>query len=73
MDDSLISKAIEYIGTLFKGNSGGHDAGHTMRVYRLAMKIADSEPECDRLVVALAALLHDADDGKLFSLSLIHI
>ena len=67
MDDSLISNAIEYIGTLFKGNSGGHDAGHTMRVYRLAMKIADSEPECDRLVVALAALLHDADDGKLFS------
>lgn len=67
MDDSLISKAIDYVGNLFAGNSGGHDAGHTMRVYRLSMRIADSEPECNRLVVSLAALLHDADDGKLFS------
>ncbi len=30
------------------------------------MLIADSEPECDRTVTALAALLHDADDPKLF-------
>ena len=30
------------------------------------MKIADSEPHCNRQVVALAALLHDADDYKLF-------
>ena len=30
------------------------------------MLIAESEPECNRLIVSLAALLHDADDHKLF-------
>jgi uncharacterized protein len=62
----MIEEAMEYIRRLFEGNSDGHDFAHTMRVYRNAMEIADSEPECDRMVVALGALLHDADDGKLF-------
>jgi uncharacterized protein len=30
------------------------------------MKIAENEPHCDRELIALAALLHDADDHKLF-------
>ena len=30
------------------------------------MKIAENEPEADPEIVALAALLHDADDHKLF-------
>ena len=67
MNDQLIEKAKKYIRELFKGNSGGHDAGHSLRVYSLAMRIADTQPECDRTVVALAALLHDADDYKLFN------
>jgi len=62
----ILSSAIEYIESLFAGRSDGHDAEHTMRVYRNALLLADSEPECDRLMVALAALLHDADDHKLF-------
>lgn len=66
MDDVVIGRAIAYIKTLFAGNSGGHDAAHTLRVYRLALRIADTEPGCDRQTVALAALLHDADDHKLF-------
>ena len=66
MNDAIISAAIEYIIQLFVGNSGGHDYEHSMRVYRLAMHIADEEV-CDREVVALAALLHDADDYKLFN------
>lgn len=45
---------------------GGHDAAHSLRVYRNAMHIAESEPGCDRDIVALTALLHDADDHKLF-------
>ena len=66
MENRVIEEAIEYIRTLFQGNSDGHDFDHTMRVYRTAMEIADSEPRCNRLIVALAALLHDADDYKLF-------
>ena len=66
MQNKMIRETIEYVRTLFRGNSDGHGFDHTMRVYRTAMEIADSEPECDRLVVALAALLHDADDHKLF-------
>ena len=59
--------AIAYIKELFANDHGGHDADHSLRVYRNAMQIADTEPGCDRFVVAVAALLHDADDHKLFS------
>ena len=62
----MTEAAIAYIKTLFRDNSGGHDISHSLRVYRNAMMIADWEPGCDRQVVALAALLHDADDHKLF-------
>ncbi len=67
MDESIIVKnAKEYIKQLFKDDSGGHDAAHSLRVYRNAMMIADG-CECDRPAVALAALLHDVDDHKLFN------
>ena len=66
MQEKIVKEATEYVRVLFQGNSDGHDFDHTMRVYREAMEIADSEPDCDRQVVALAALLHDADDYKLF-------
>ncbi len=66
MSETAIHTAIEYIGRLFSDNAGGHDTGHTLRVYRTAMAIADAEPACDWEIIALAALLHDADDHKLF-------
>lgn len=62
----IIRSTITYIEDLFRGNAGGHDAAHSLRVYRNAMKIAENEPEADPEIVALAALLHDADDHKLF-------
>ncbi len=62
----MIEKTREYITGLFKNNSGGHDVVHTLRVYRNAMVIAERETECDKEIIALAALLHDADDHKLF-------
>ena len=67
MQEMIVKEAMEYVRSLFQGNSDGHDFDHTMRVYRTAMEITDSEPDCDRLIVALASLLHDADDSKLFA------
>ena len=63
----LIKSAEEYVAGLLENNSGGHDISHSIRVYKNALKIAESEPACDMLVVSLAALLHDADDHKLFN------
>ncbi len=65
--ETIIDRAKEYISQLFKGNSGGHDVEHTMRVYRNAMMIAEKEGVKDKLTIALGALLHDADDYKLFN------
>jgi len=65
MQNKIINEATEYARALFQGNSDGHGFDHTMRVYQTAMEIAESEPSCNRQVVALAALLHDADDYKL--------
>lgn len=59
-------EAIDYISELFAGNAGGHDLAHSLRVHRNALDIAAGEPACDIEVVELAALLHDADDHKLF-------
>ena len=63
---SVTEAAIEYVRVLFHGNSGGHDDSHTMRVYRNALRIAESEKGADHEIVTLGALLHDADDHKLF-------
>ena len=65
----LIRNAIIYIEDLFRGNAGGHDAAHSLRVFNSAMQIAEKEPDADREIVALASLLHDADDHKLFHTS----
>ena len=63
---TTVEAAVAYIEKLFQNNAGGHDAAHTLRVYRNALLIARSEPDCDLEIVSLAALLHDADDHKLF-------
>lgn len=62
----LTEKTLEYIRALFRDNADGHGADHTLRVYRNAVQIAENEPGCDRELIVLAALLHDADDHKLF-------
>ena len=64
--EETISAAAEYVQELFRENSGGHDADHTLRVYRTSLLIAEEFPGCDLFSVALAALLHDTDDPKLF-------
>ena len=65
-NNTVIDAAVEYVQELFRSNYGGHDAEHTLRVYGNAMLLAEKEKECDTEIVALAALLHDADDHKLF-------
>lgn len=64
---TTVEAAMEFVKTLFKTDSGGHDAEHTMRVYRNALRIAEKEQGADNEVISLAALLHDADDHKLFN------
>ena len=66
-DGGMTEAAIEYVRSLFDSNSDGHGYDHTLRVYQNALLIAESEPGCDLQIVSLAALLHDADDHKLFS------
>ena len=67
MNNNLTGQAIEYVRALFCTNAGGHDVDHTMRVYRNTLRIAEEEQGCDVEIAALAALLHDADDHKLFA------
>ena len=65
-DQQLINDAKTYMAGLLGGNFGGHDAAHSVRVYENALKIAETELSCDMTVVALASILHDVDDHKLF-------
>lgn len=65
-EQQIIYAAVAYVRELFAGDSGGHGVDHTLRVWGNARQLAEGEPTADRFVVELAALLHDADDHKLF-------
>ncbi|MGQ1891780.1 HD domain-containing protein [Thermophagus sp. OGC60D27] len=63
VQDDIIAKTKEYVKNTLKGAEGGHDWWHALRVWKMACRIAEEEP-ADRLVVELAALLHDIADSK---------
>lgn len=66
MNDTTYNFITNEIKKLFSNDFSGHDYYHTERVYKNAMAIA-SHILCDKEIVALAALLHDVDDPKIFS------
>jgi len=53
-----IKKLEKEVGKLFSSENSGHDIYHLKRVLNLALKIQEKEGG-DRLVVAIAAFLHD--------------
>jgi uncharacterized protein len=63
MNQSIITKTIEFVKETLKNAEGGHDRWHIYRVWMTAKHIAKSE-KGDPLVVELGALLHDIADSK---------
>jgi len=64
MDKTIIKDALEFIRNTFNDDYSGHDYFHTLRVYKMATRIAEQE-HANLVIVQLAALLHDVDDIKL--------
>ena len=64
MDPTIVNDAVEFVRNIFKDDYSGHDYFHTLRVYKMATRIAEQE-DADLMTVQLAALLHDVDDIKL--------
>ena len=64
MDNMIINDTLEFVRNIFHDDYSGHDYFHTLRVYKMAARIAEQE-SADLIIVQLAALLHDVDDIKL--------
>lgn len=62
--EKLVEKTMEYVKSRQLGEGSGHDWWHTLRVYKLAVHIAEKE-NGNILVISLASLLHDIADYKL--------
>lgn len=58
-----IETTVRYVKETLENAEGGHDWWHIHRVWKVARKIAETEP-VDPFVVELAALLHDIADAK---------
>ncbi|SHJ98699.1 uncharacterized protein SAMN05444371_0618 [Epilithonimonas mollis] len=59
----LIDRTIEFVKEKLEGTESGHDWFHIERVWKLSLKIQEKEGG-DRLIIELAALLHDIADPK---------
>ncbi|OYU84108.1 MAG: phosphohydrolase [Flavobacterium sp. BFFFF2] len=64
MQDSIVSKTIQFVRDTLAEAEGGHDWFHIERVYKSAINIANHEAGANLLIVQLASLLHDIADSK---------
>lgn len=62
---AVLTNAASFITALLSADAGGHDHFHAFRVEKTAAMLA-KETGADEFTVRLAAVLHDADDRKLF-------
>lgn len=62
-DSNLINITKSYVEETLANAEGGHDWWHIYRVWKMAKRIASTEP-VDQKIVELAALLHDIADPK---------
>ena len=60
----LVTRAAAAVRGAMEGEGSGHDWWHIWRVWRLAGRLARTEPRANRTLVALGALLHDLGDWK---------
>lgn len=61
----MIEKVKKLVYEILAKDKSGHGYDHVERVYKLAIKFAKEENAKEE-IVALASLLHDVDDYKLF-------
>ena len=64
MATQLIDRAQKYVRDKFENEYSGHDYFHTLRVFKMATRIAACEG-ANVEIVQLASLLHDVDDRKI--------
>lgn len=62
-EKEIVEATINHVKHVLKDSERGHDWFHVLRVYRQANLIALNEPG-NKLVIKLAALLHDIADSK---------
>jgi len=62
----LINRTIELVKEKLEGTESGHDWFHIERVWKLSLKIQEKEGG-DKLIIELAALLHDIADPKFYN------
>lgn len=59
----FIEKTLDFVRETLAHAEGGHDINHILRVYKIALRLAEEE-SADTTIVSLAALLHDISDAK---------
>lgn len=61
---NIIDNIKNIVKQKLENAEAGHDWFHIERVYKMAVKIAATEPNIDMSVIEYAALLHDIADSK---------